>query len=185
MRFRPVVFAFWAIALVAGAIYRHSREPSETELMAEASRLVGVQRRDAAEVVLRRVLGRHPSNWDARLALAQLARLKGDWASTAAALYPIPDDHRQAAAVRVLEGDAWLKLDRAVAAETAWHRALLLDHTDTARHRLLYLYGVQLRRGPWLAILWELYDAHHAGLPEMLQIMIAGHIVWETEDALE
>jgi predicted Zn-dependent protease len=185
MRHWPSVLALWAVALISGGAYRHIREPSENERIAQAGRLLAAQQADAAERVLRQAVARRPAAPEPRIELARLAQTREDWATVAVALHPIPADFPAAAAVRIVEGDAWIKLGRAADAEQAWRAALERDTTETARYRLLFLYGTQLRRPEWLATLWDLYDRGHAGLNEMLQIMLAGQIVWEPEGALE
>jgi thioredoxin-like negative regulator of GroEL len=151
----------------------------------QARQFAATNRFVEAETSLRRLLARQPNRTDARLLLGKLAHDRNDWATVAAAFRGVSDSDPMAGAIRVAEGDAWLKLNRAVLAEDCWSRAYHLSPEDPQpRLRLIYLYGMQLRREPWTELLWELYDRNQAGMREMIQLMIAGHVVWEAEEAV-
>ncbi|MBI3463843.1 MAG: tetratricopeptide repeat protein [Planctomycetes bacterium] len=156
------------------------------QYLQQAQQLITSGRYAEAETSLRRLLARRAEHTEARILLSMLGRDRQDWPLVAAALSSVPDADPRASALRVAEGDAWLRLHRAARAENCWNRALQLDpELQIARHRLLYLYGMQLRREAWTKLLWELYDRGQAGFREMLLLMIAGQVVWETDQAIE
>jgi tetratricopeptide (TPR) repeat protein len=174
------------LSFLLGVTCRYVLGHGSEQFFEQARRFAAARRFDEAEMSLRRLLAREPARTEARLLLGHLAHERGDWATVAAVFRGIPDSDPVAGPIRVAEGDAWLQLNRAVLAEDCWSRAHRLSPEDPQpRGRLIYVYGLQLRREPWMRLLWELYDRDQAGLGEMIQLMIAGHVVWEAEEAVQ
>jgi thioredoxin-like negative regulator of GroEL len=171
-------------SLLIGVGWRCYLIEPETELFDQSQKDIGRGQLERAEYTLRRVIARDPMRTDARLLLAKLAHTRQKPHTVAAVFREIPDSDPLAGAIRVAEGDAWLSLDLARNAEDCWTRAYRIAPDDPQpRRRLIYLYGFQLRRALWANLLWELYDRGQAGLPEMVQLMIAEYVVWAPEDS--
>ena len=176
----------WVLSLILGVSCRYVLREGPEQVFEQARRFAATNRFAEAETSLRRLLARQPNRTDARLLLGKLAHDRNDWATVVAAFQGVADTDPMAGSIRVAEGDAWLKLNRAVLAEDRWVRAYHMSpEYPQPRLRLIYLYGLQLRREPWAKLLWELYDRDQAGLREMIQLMIAGHVVWESEEATQ
>jgi predicted Zn-dependent protease len=175
----------WVVCFAGGGWLRHSREPPVDQLWTEAHGWDSAGDWDRAETALRRLLARDPERFDARRYLADLARRGDDWPTVAAVLEPVPDADPNALAVRITQGDAAFKLNDPTTAERYWLRARRIDPSALVpRRRLLYLYAIQLRRREWSALLWELYDQELTTMREMLQLMIADHVVWESDEMI-
>ncbi len=176
----------WLLAFFLGALCCVLTRETPEKLMEQARQFAATNRFGEAERSLRRILALEPTRTDARLLLGKLGHDRNDWATVASAFRDVPDSDPMAGAIRVAEGDAWLKLNRAVLAEDCWTRATRLSpEDDQPRMRLIYLYGLQLRRAQWLGLLWNLYDRDQVGLREMVQLMIAANVVWEADEAAQ
>ena len=188
MRFWHWGVVFWIVALVAGAGYRYSLVPSFEEVLWRLDAAQRIGARQEVERTLEWLIARYPERADAsfRFALAKTANSLGHWPIVAVALGTISDDDPLGAEARVAEGDAWRNLWRADKAEECWRRALCIDPEQRlARQGLLYLYVLQMRRNEWRQRLWELYDRNQFGLNEMLQLHIAGQVVWGASQTME
>lgn len=174
-------------AFAAGFALRLWNRPSANDLLQQAQISLDLNDDHSCKQHLTRLLVSHPQqvSTQARLMLAKISNQQSDWNTVIAALRPVPDSDPLAATVRIAEGDAWRRLYRASEAEDCWERALAINaDARQARSGLLYLYSVQLRRDLWLQKLWELYDRREAGERELIQLLIAAEVVWETKEIL-
>lgn len=172
----------------AGFGFRAWQRPSAKDLVFQAQAALDWRRYEEAGELLKQLVFTRPDKATSqhRLILAKLSAQQSDWSTVVAALAGVDDSDPNAVVARIAEGDAWRNLQRAQRAEDCWRRALALDpEARSARTGLLYLYSIQLRRDLWIEKLWELYDRGQAGQKELIQLLIAGEVVWETKTLID
>jgi tetratricopeptide (TPR) repeat protein len=185
MRVWGYAAVLWLGSLAIGVWVAERRVPSAEQYVAESQVALQVGDVTAAERALRHALARNAQHATARVALSEIANRQGDWRTVAAVLQPIPNGDPLAPLARLVEGDAWRQLGFARRARDCWAEAERLDPKgNLPALRLLFLDAIQLRRSEWKRRLWEQHDRGNAGVPEMVQLLVAGHMVWETGEPI-
>ncbi len=133
-----------------------------------------------AEPALRLHLERSPNHGEARLLLARVLAAGDDLEGCAEQLAAVPYWWPGKSEARFREGQAWLQLDRAAAAEAAW-RAYVRDDPNhpvgrpflaRAETELINVYTLEDRWDEARAVVWASYDrAESAEAREELAIM--------------
>ncbi|WP_197447204.1 tetratricopeptide repeat protein [Tautonia plasticadhaerens] len=120
-----------------------------------------------AEGTLLAHLRRSPRDGRARMLLARSMAARGDLPGAAGQLHRVPDWWPTKREALFLEGESYLRVDRARDAEAAWRACIAADplhptpmaYHRAAAERLVELYATQGRWDEANAVLWGLYEA--------------------------
>jgi tetratricopeptide (TPR) repeat protein len=122
---------------------------------------------DDAERALRDLLCRSPDDGDARMKLARILGTREDYLKCARQLHEVPPWWPTKAEARLLEGEAYRRVDRARDAEAAWEACIAGDplhpvpqrHFHAAARELIALYILERRLDEARRTIWRAYDA--------------------------
>jgi len=98
----------------------------------------------------------------------------------------VPDDHPMAASARLQMGQMELRRNRFMSAETYLLQSLKLDpNRIQARRELIYIYGIQLRRGDLNAAFRVLSEQSALTYSEVFLWCLSRGVVWEPEEIVK
>jgi hypothetical protein len=154
----PRAIARWlyrglALALVAFNAWWFIRDTWPVADLATIDRLVAQSRFGESDRALREQLRRSPRHGDARMLLARSLAARGDMFGCALQLHRVPDWWPSKRQALYLEGESYLKVNRARDAEAAWRACVQDDplhpvppkHHWAAAEGLIKLYAAQER----------------------------------------
>jgi tetratricopeptide (TPR) repeat protein len=141
------------------------------------------ERATAALAGLGRMRAPTPSDWFLR---GQLARARNQPDEAVACLSRIPDNHPMAPRARLLAGQIERERDRMGLAEVAFRAAVTLDPALVQAHReLIYIYGMQLRRGEIHREFLALQALTRLAYDEVYNWCALLNNLWEPSDVVE
>ncbi len=163
-----------------------SARRSKVEFHVSRGEAAAAQRRwGPAASELEAAIALDPTCVRAWLVLADVQFRQEQHLAALASLSHVPSNSSQGAAARLLEGTVLLKVGRASQAETALGECLKLDSRSIeARRRLVFLFGIELRRTDLRRTLWELHALDAAGPTDLVLLSGSTFIVWNAAEIM-
>jgi tetratricopeptide (TPR) repeat protein len=177
------VFIIFLASTTFGVLFRWATEPKPSEQIKSKPREEPTD--PARESRIRRVLQQFPDNADARFLLAMICWNKREPEKALVHFQKVPRQHEKGVDALLFQGDIWQQLGYIRHAEKLWHQAhTLAPQRFDIRGRMLISYGVSINRREWLSLLWDFHDDGQAGFRELIQLLIADEVVFQTDDAM-
>jgi len=140
---------------------------------------------DAAAAELEQMLAIDPTSEAGWLMLADVRSRQGNLAEAMRCLKLVPARSARRADALLLEGTVLLKMGRASRAEAALKECLAINRGSIeARRRLVFLYGLELRRAELHQVLWELFELNAAQGLDFVLLSGSSFIVWNAAEIL-
>jgi tetratricopeptide (TPR) repeat protein len=154
-------------ALVGFNVWWFVRDTRPVPELDSVVRLIALRRYDESDRALGEHLRRSPRDGAARMLLAQSLGARGDLLGCAEQLHRVPDWWPRKREALYLEGESFLKVDRARDAEAAWRACVEDDPLHpappgprrAAAEGLIKLYAAQERWEEANEVAWRLFEA--------------------------
>jgi tetratricopeptide (TPR) repeat protein len=164
---------------------RVTRSSQAAAHMAQARMAIDQGNWASAVYELRRAVKLDPKSDVAWLMLADSAFRAGHLPEALASVQRVPSQSANGAVARLLEGTLLVSAGQASRAEAALNESLSLDAASIdVRRRLVFLYGVQLRREELQRVLWELHDRGATQTTDLVLLSGSSFIVWNAREIL-
>jgi tetratricopeptide (TPR) repeat protein len=185
---------FWLIVLVAlslatvGTVVWTAQIQRAAQLdmhLARARAAADEGKWQLAAQELRIVLKLDPESAAACLMLADVTFRAGRIQEALQAVRRVPSRSANGVPARLLEGTLLIMVGEASRAEAVLNECLALDSTSIeARRRLVFLYGIELRREELRRVLWELHALGATEATDLVLLSGSTFIVWNAKEIM-
>lgn len=170
----------------AGTLYgvHQSKRRAALEICQARAQIAASNGRwQAAEVELNALLTMDPESDGGWLMLGDVQFRQGRVTEAIQSVARVPSGSSNGAAARQLEGTLLLIAGRGSESERVLKECLYLDpRSIEARRRLVFLYGIELRRNDLQRILWELHALGAAETSDLVLLSGSSFIVWNAAE---